>query len=113
MEVSDNEYDCQIPIGSLPLHFRKELIDFKKSSRGWLKADQEKVKNIRQNIIQNKSKKIIGVSWRTSSLLTNSHLRNIALAKILEPLKNLDLIFVNLQYGEVSNEIDNLRSVWY
>ena len=110
MEVSDNEYDCQIPIGSLPLHFRKELIDFKKSSRGWLKADQEKVKNIRQNIIQNKSKKIIGVSWRTSSLLTNSHLRNIALAKILEPLKNLDLIFVNLQYGEVSNEIDNLRS---
>ena len=110
MEVSDNEYDCQIPIGSLPLHFRKELIDFKKSSKGWLKADQEKVKNIRQNIIQNKSKKIIGVSWRTSSLLTNSHLRNIALAKILEPLKNLDLIFVNLQYGEVSNEIDNLRS---
>ena len=110
MEVSDNEYDCQIPIGSLPLHFRKELIDFKKSSKGWLKADQEKVKNIRQNIIQNKSKKIIGVSWRTSSLLTNSHLRNIALAKILEPLKNLDLIFVNLQYGDVSNEIDNLRS---
>lgn len=110
MEVSDNEYDCQIPIGSLPLHFRKELIDFKKSSRGWLKADQKKVKNIRQNIIQNKSKKIIGVSWRTSSLLTNSHLRNIELAKMLEPLKNLDLIFVNLQYGEVSNEIDNLRS---
>ena len=110
MEVSDNEYDCQIPIGSLPLHFRKELIDFKKSSRGWLKADQEKVKNIRQNIIQNKSKKIIGVSWRTSSLLTNSHLRNIELAKMLEPLKNLDLIFVNLQYGEVSNEINNLRS---
>ena len=110
MDVGDNEYDCQIPIGSLPLHFRKELIDFKKSSRGWLKADQEKVKNIRQNLIQNKSKKIIGVSWRTSSLLTNSHLRNIELAKMLEPLKNLDLIFVNLQYGEVSNEINNLRS---
>ena len=110
MDIGDNEYDCHIPIGSLPLHFRKELSDFKKSSRGWIKADQDKVKNIRQNIIQNKLKKIIGVSWRTSSLLSHSHLRNIELVTMLEPLKNLDLIFVNLQYGEVSNEINNLRS---
>ena len=109
MELSDNEFECQIPIGSLPLHFRKELNDFKKSSRGWIKADPERVQKTRQNIIQNKPKKIIGVSWKTSSLLTHSHLRNIELAKLLEPLKNLGLIFVNLQYGDVSKEIINLQ----
>ena len=109
-EVSDNDYDYNIPIGSLPLHFRKDLNDFQKSSKGWIKADPERVQNIRQNIIRNKSKKIIGVSWKTSSLLTHSHLRNIDLATLLKPLKNLDLIFANLQYGDVSNEIINLRS---
>ena len=110
MEVSDNDFDCHIPIGSLPLHFRKDLNDFKKSSKGWIKADPERVQKIQQNIIQNKSKKVIGVSWKTTSLLTHSNLRNIELSTLLEPLKNLDLIFVNLQYGEVSNEIINLRS---
>ena len=109
-EVSDNDFDCHIPIGSLPLYFRKDLNDFKKSSKGWIKADPENVQKFQQNIIQNKSKKVIGVSWRTTSLLTHSHLRNIELSTLLEPLKKLDLIFVNLQYGEVSKEIINLRS---
>lgn len=108
--VSDNDYDYNIPIGSLPLHFRKDLHDFQKSSKGWIKADPERVQNIKQNIIQNKSKKIVGVSWKTSSLLNNAHLRNIDLATLLKPLKNLDLIFVNLQYGDVSKEIFNLQS---
>ena len=110
MEVSDNDFDCHIPIGSLPLHFRKELNDFQKLSEGWIKADPERVKKTRQNITQNKSKKIVGVSWKTKSLLTHSHLRNIELVTLIEPLNNLDLIFVNLQYGEVSKEIINLRS---
>ena len=108
-EVTNNDYDCYIPIGSLPLHFRKELNDFRKSSKGWIKADSQRVKNIRQSIIQNNSKKIVGLSWKTSSLLTHSHLRNIELSTLLKPLKNLNLIFVNLQYGDVSKEITNLQ----
>ena len=59
MQVSNNT-DFHIPIGSLPLHFRKELNDFKKSSKGWIKADPERVQKIQKNIIQNKSKKVIG-----------------------------------------------------
>ena len=109
MEVSHNDFDCHIPIGSLPLHFRKELNDFQISSKGWIKADTERVQNIRKSILQIKSKKIIGVSWKTKSLLIHSRLRNIELAKLLETLKDLDLIFVNLQYGDVSEEINNLR----
>ena len=109
MEVSHNDFDCHIPIGSLPLHFRKELNDFQISSKGWIKADTERAQKIRKSILQIKSKKIIGVSWKTKSLLTHSRLRNIELAKLLETFKNLDLIFVNLQYGDVSEEINNLR----
>jgi len=39
----------------------------------------------------------------------NSYLRNIKLEDLLLPLKDLDFIFVNLQYGDVSEEITNLK----
>ena len=108
-ELDDLDYDSQIPIGSLALHFRKNLINFRQTSKGWLKADTEKNKDIIQRITQNKSKKIVGLSWKTFSLIPSAHLRNIDLYALLKPLEKLDVVFINLQYGDVSNEISNLR----
>lgn len=109
LEIRHSDYDSQIPIGSLPLHYRKKLNNFYRSANGWLKADKEKSQNIRKNIIKKTSKKIIGLSWKTSSMLRNSDLRNIELKSLLNPLKNLDCVFVNLQYGDVSTEISSLK----
>ena len=109
IEVNASDYDSHIPIGSLPLHFRKNLIDFQNTSSGWLQADLEKVKSIQKLLTKNKLKKIVGISWKTSSLLTQSHLRNIELKTIVKTLQKLDIEFVNLQYGDVSAEIKNLR----
>ena len=107
--ISEDDYDSHLPIGSLPLHFRQELNDFKKSSQGWLQADPARVQNIRQNIIKTETQKIIGLSWKTKSLGSQSFTRNIKLEDLILPLKNLDFIFVNLQYGDVSEEITNLK----
>ena len=109
-EISEDDYDSHLPIGSLPLHFRQEPNDFKKSSQGWLQADPTRVQNIRQHITQNNQKKIIGLSWNTKSIGSQSFSRNIKLEDLLIPLKELDLIFVNLQYGDVSEEISNLKA---
>ena len=109
IEVNDSDYDSHIPIGSLPLHFRKKLIDFQNTSCGWLQADTEKVQIIRKNISKKKPNKIVGISWKTTSLLTQSYLRNIELEVLLKPLKKLGVSFVNLQYGAVSEEIYNLQ----
>ncbi|MDB0034025.1 tetratricopeptide repeat protein [Alphaproteobacteria bacterium] len=108
-EISEDDYDSHLPIGSLPFHFRKELDDFKKSSQGWLQADIERFQCIKEKISQNKSKKIVGISWNTKSSLTQAFQRNIKLEDLLLPLKDLDFIFVNLQYGDVSEEINNLK----
>ena len=109
-EISEDDYDSHLPIGSLPLHFRKELGDFKKSSQGWLQADPQRFQCIKEKISQNKSKKIVGISWNTKSSLTQAFQRNIKLEDLLLPLKDLDFIFVNLQYGDVSEEITNLKA---
>ena len=108
-EISEDDYDSHLPIGSLPFHFRKELDDFKKSSQGWLQADPEKVQSIKEKILQSNPKKIIGVSWKTLSLLSSARLRNIDLESLLKPFKELDIKFINLQYGDVSEEITNLK----
>ena len=108
-EISEDDYDSHLPIGSLPFHFRKELDDFKKSSQGWLQADPTRVQTTRQKIIKTETQKIIGISWKTYSLSSNSYHRNIKLEDLLLPLKDLDFIFVNLQYGDVSEEINNLK----
>ena len=109
-EISEDDYDSHLPIGSLPFHFRKELDDFKKSSQGWLQADPTRTQKTRQKIIKAETQKIIGISWKTYSLSLNSYLRNIKLEDLLLPLKDLDFIFVNLQYGDVSEEITNLKA---
>ena len=109
-EISEDDYDSHLPIGSLPLHFRKSLDDFKATSKGWLQADPERVQSIKEKILQNKSKRIVGLSWNTKSSLTQAFQRNIKLENLLLPLKNLDLKFINLQYGDVSEEISNLKA---
>lgn len=109
-EISEDDYDSHMPIGSLPLYFRKKLIDFKKSSQGWLQADPVKIQYIKEKILQNNFKKIIGLSWNTKSSLPRAFQRNIKLADLLLPMKNLDLTFINLQYGDVSKEISDLKA---
>lgn len=109
-EIGEDDYDSHLPIGSLPLHFRKELNDFQISSQGWLRADLDRVQSIKEKILQNKSKKIVGLSWNTKSSLPQAFQRNIKLEDLLLPMKNLDLKFVNLQYGDVAGEISNLKA---
>ena len=109
-EISEDDYDSHLPIGSLPFYFRKNLDDFKATSKGWLQADPERVQSIRQNFMITEKQKIIGLSWMTSSLIANSYLRNVKIEELLNPYKELNLKFINLQYGDVSEEISNLKA---
>ena len=109
-KVSLNDYDCHLPIGSLPLHFRKSIDTFKKTSKGWLRADSESIEEFKNEINRHTDKKIIGISWSSNSSLSKANQRNIKLWELTEPLKRLDVKLINLQYGNVSDEISKLRS---
>ena len=109
-KVSINDYDCHLPIGSLPLHFRKSIDTFKKTSKGWLRADSKTIEEFKDEINGYTDKKIIGISWSSNSSLYKANQRNIKLWELTEPLKRLDVKLINLQYGNVSDEILKLRS---
>ena len=109
-KVDGDHYNSHLPIGSLPLHFRKKENDFLISSEGWLKADSHKSNDIRKKITNEKNRKIVGISWNTNSILPDKIQRNIKLEILLQPLKKLETEFVSLQYGNTSEEISSLRS---
>tara|TARA_B110000977_G_scaffold100673_1_gene132115 strand:+ start:1 stop:1656 length:1656 start_codon:yes stop_codon:yes gene_type:complete len=104
-EVPIDEYDFHIPLGSLPLTFRKSLDSFKNSASGFLKHDKEKTQRLRSGILGGLSKKVIGISWKTESTLRQSEKRNIKLSELIKVLCPEKNHIVSLQYGDVSDEI--------
>ena len=60
--------------------------------------------------MKSQSEKIVGLSWNTKSLSGQASKRKIKLDVLLMHLKELGFKFINLQYGEVSEEISNLKS---
>ena len=108
--VSEDEYDFHIPMGSLPLTFRKSLKSFKKSASGFLRGDTAKAESIKGQLTQKQSKKLIGISWNTKSKVQNSSYRNINLADLARALDNSNTQLVSLQYGDVSDEIEAVKN---
>ena len=107
--VSEDEYDFHIPMGSLPLTFRKSLESFKTSASGFLKCDTARAESIKGQLTQEQSKKLIGISWNTKSPTRNSSDRNINLADLARALDSSNTQLVSLQYGDVSDEIEAVK----
>ena len=103
-----DEADFQIPGINLGSYTRQHFNDFKNNQSGYLSANNEIVKKLRQKYIDKaKGKKIIGISWISGS---NNHgkYKSIDLNNLLPIIKTQNVFFVSLQYGSVSNELKKL-----
>ena len=103
--VNEYLYDFHISIGSLGKFFRNHLSDFDRQPKGFLISSMERVKKIKEKIgLVNKQ--ICGISWRSKNKESGSE-RSILLEQLMPLLSRPDIIFLNLQYGEVEEEILN------
>jgi ADP-heptose:LPS heptosyltransferase len=109
-KVGENEYNAQIAVGSLLKHFRSNISDFERASSGWLKADSKKTSVLRRKLKSHKNDKIIGISWFTRAKKVTSQLRNVPIDLFSNFLKKLPATYVNLQYGETTEELSQIRS---
>jgi tetratricopeptide (TPR) repeat protein len=107
--VPEDEYDFHIPMGSLPLNFRKSLDSFKSSASGFLKCDITRAESIKGQLAHEPGKKLVGISWTTKSSIQNSSTRNINLADLVRALDDTKTQLVCLQYGDVSDEIEAVK----
>jgi tetratricopeptide (TPR) repeat protein len=97
--------DCEISIGSLPLHFRPARESFPQTA-GYLFADTGKVKRWRDSLGASGASRRIGIAWRGGTLRNRQYLRSLDLAEMLPVLRQPGCEFVNLQYGDRRNELN-------
>jgi hypothetical protein len=108
IKLLESDYDVHVAIGSLGKYLRNDEKDFLRSKNKFFISDQKRTQHIRQELSVPK-KLICGISWKSGSGMTgtNKSLSLEKLATIFDPEK---ISLVNLQYGDVSKDIDLLRS---
>lgn len=100
----ESNYDFHLPIGNLGKFFRNSIEDFHSHSRAFLQADAMQVRNLR-NKIKNNAQKICGISWMSKNNEIGKE-KSLSLTELLPIISIPDTTFINLQYGEVKEEIN-------
>ena len=99
--------DYQVPIGSLPLHFRGRLEDF--PTEPYLVPDERKVAAWKARLAALGAGPKIGLSWHGGVGHTGKARRSLTLEQ-LRPVLGIDgLHFINLQYTDVQAELAEAR----
>ena len=102
-KLKEKHFDYHLPMGSLPLHLRNTEKDFSKTVNGYLKADRKRVEVLREELGV-KGKRVVGISWKSFKSLTQN-VKSMHLKDLANLFKDLDITLVNLQYGDVDEEI--------
>jgi len=108
LNYADN--DRHIPLASLGSFLRTSIDDFPKQPEAYMVPDPERVEHFKS--ILPKSKKLrVGLSWKTIG--ARSDKRTIPLSQMAKLLTLPDVEFVNLQYGETSDEREEFKEEFH
>ena len=108
-ELEDIECDYHLPLGSVPGLIRNDISDFDMTVKGYFKADPQRVEAIR-NELNLEGKTVIGISWKSFKSL-NQEKKSVSLLDMERIFSGLDVVLVNLQYGDVDDEIRDFKEV--
>lgn len=96
----------KIPIGDLPMFYRKSLEEFP-NRRGYLLANESRVTYWRKEVNRLGHDGLrIGISWRGGTKATRRDARSTQLSEWLPILRTLNCTFVSLQYDSDESEVN-------
>lgn len=99
--------DCQVSIGSLPRHFRREASQFA-PHHGYLRADEARTKYWRERLAHFR-RPVVGLAWRGGLPQTGREQRSLSLETLMPLLSTSPVQWISLQYGDVAaQDITNL-----
>ena len=107
MENMALDFDFHCPLISLPKAFNTDLANIP-SHTPYLFADPARSLALRQQLREPGAKKICGLSWFSTNPATGKE-RSIKLSDLLGNMDARNYTFVSLQYGDVAQEIADLR----
>jgi tetratricopeptide (TPR) repeat protein len=91
------EIAAQLPSGSLPGLFRRNLADFAATSSPYLIADAVRVKRFRARY--DDGRPLVGIAWHSNNK-KSGHRRSIELARLAPLFAQSGIRWVSLQYGD-------------
>ncbi|MEY2689825.1 MAG: hypothetical protein RL375_4024 [Pseudomonadota bacterium] len=104
--------DFHLPIGSLPRWFRRQSNAFP-LHQGYLHADPGLISSWRRRLADEHAGPglLIGVTWRGGLVHTAQRHRTLELATLLSAFVGIAVRWVNLQYGDVENELRDVGNM--
>ena len=108
--LSDELYDEHVPIGSIGKFLREDVDSFKKATYPYLVNNLSQTQQIK-SLPQFKGKKVCGIAWRSSNKKVGRD-KSISLIDLLPILSNYDMQYVNLQYGDTTEDVENLKKIY-
>ncbi len=105
-EKNFKQIDQVLYAGSLGYYFRNKIDDFPK--KNYANINKSLVDKTKKELLVYHKKYKIGISWKS---LNNKYAeqKSLSLQSFLDILKLPDIDFFNLQYGDVSNEIQSFN----
>lgn len=113
MRAGELSVDYYIPIGSSPSFAWQKPSDVKPHTDGYLKPCPEIYANFKERFDKLGKKPKVGLAWR-SGLMSSTRSYLYASVERLAPLMELagKVEFINLQYGNVAEEIKSLKEAY-
>lgn len=103
IDISDDDYDEQIPIADLGKFFRADISSFKNAKQPYLVVNDTLLNHDLRSVIN------CGLSWKSERVKLGVE-KSISLNEMNEILSLKSINFINLQYGEVIDEIDSINT---
>ncbi len=108
--VRDGQFDFQMSQGDLGAAFRPSLESFPR--RTFLSADQEKSADLRRackSLCGDNTNLLVGITWNSARNLRIGKLKSIDILALAPILKTPGATFVNLQYGDCSEDLAKVQ----
>jgi tetratricopeptide (TPR) repeat protein len=107
-KLIESKYDFHLPIGSLGKFFRNSIQDFDTHPIAYLKADQREVDSLKKKL-KKEGHKVCGISWKSNNK-DIGEAKTLSLTQLLPILSIPNTIFIDLQYGDNSEEKEKFLS---
>lgn len=103
------DYDLELPVGSLARYLRPTIENFS-PIKPYLQVDQKKLTVFKDRLKAYQGKRLLGISWR-SGFVTSERSKYLTPIQDWESIFKLkNTVFVNLQYGDCQEEIQNAET---
>ena len=105
-QIDPHQFDAFMPLGDLGLHLRPSQESFTRTAGAYLRHDEGRSQRLRQQLCPD-GQALVGLSWRSANTEIGRE-KGMTPSTLLPLLKTPGVTWLNLQYGDVSGELQEL-----